>query len=47
MTIMKPWAVEQITQAEFWQTFRVCLARLPERIAAAFTLRECLESEVP
>src|SRR5690348_13850762 len=36
----KPEAVEQITQAEFWQTFRVCLGRLPERIAAAFSLRE-------
>ena len=36
----QPAALEQITQAEFWQTLRACLSKLPERIAAAFTLRE-------
>jgi RNA polymerase sigma-70 factor (TIGR02943 family) len=41
----KPEAVEQITQAEFWQTLRDCLGKLPKRIAAVFTLREMDELE--
>ena len=30
----------QITEAEFWKILQDCLGKLPERIAAVFTLRE-------
>jgi RNA polymerase sigma-70 factor, ECF subfamily len=41
----KPEADEVLHRAEFWQTMRNCLDKLPERIANVFTLREMDEVE--
>jgi len=41
----KPEADEVIHRAEFWQTMRDCLDKLPERIANVFMLREMEEVE--
>ncbi len=41
----KPRADAVVHQAEFWQTMRDCLGKLPSRVAAVFTLREM--EEVP
>jgi RNA polymerase sigma-70 factor (TIGR02943 family) len=36
----KPEADEVMHRDEFWQTMRDCLAKLPERVATVFTMRE-------
>jgi RNA polymerase sigma-70 factor (ECF subfamily) len=36
----KPEGEEAMKRAEFWQTIQDCLAKLPERIATVFTMRE-------
>lgn len=36
----KPPVDEVMHQAEFWYTMRVCLGKLPPRVASAFVLRE-------
>jgi RNA polymerase sigma-70 factor, ECF subfamily len=36
----KPEGEEAMKRAEFWQTLQSCLAKLPERVAAVFTMRE-------
>ena len=36
----KPEGEEAMKRAEFWQAIQGCLSRLPERVAAAFTMRE-------
>jgi RNA polymerase sigma-70 factor, ECF subfamily len=41
----KPEADEVLHRAEFWQTMRNCLDKLPERIANVFMLREMEEVE--
>ena len=41
----KPEADEVVHRAEFWQTMRDCLDKLPERIANVFMLREMEELE--
>ena len=41
----KPEADEVVYRAEFWQTMRHCLDKLPERIANVFMLREMDEVE--
>ena len=41
----KPRADAVVHQAEFWQTMRDCLGKLPSRVAAVFMLREM--EEVP
>jgi RNA polymerase sigma-70 factor (ECF subfamily) len=41
----KPEADEVMHRAEFWQTMRACLDKLPERIANVFMLREMEEVE--
>jgi len=41
----KPEPDEVMHRAEFWQTMRNCLDKLPERIANVFTLREMDEVE--
>jgi RNA polymerase sigma-70 factor (ECF subfamily) len=41
----KPEADEVMHRAEFWQTMRNCLDKLPERIANVFMLREMEELE--
>jgi RNA polymerase sigma-70 factor (TIGR02943 family) len=41
----KPEADEVMHRAEFWQTMRECLGKLPERIASVFMLREMDEIE--
>jgi len=41
----KPEADEVMHRAEFWQTMRDCLDKLPERIANVFMLREMEEVE--
>jgi len=48
MTGPKEWRPEPdevMHRDDFWQTMRDCLAKLPERIAAVFTLREMDEIE--
>jgi RNA polymerase sigma-70 factor (ECF subfamily) len=41
----RPEPDEVMHREDFWQTMRDCLAKLPERIAAVFTLREMDEIE--
>ncbi len=41
----KPDAEIVMDRAEFWQTLRGCLAKLPERVASVFMLREMDEIE--
>jgi RNA polymerase sigma-70 factor (ECF subfamily) len=41
----KPEADEVMHRAEFWQTMRACLDKLPKRIANVFMLREMEEVE--
>ena len=41
----KPEAEVVMHQAEFWETFRNCLSKLPERVADVFVLREMEEME--
>jgi len=41
----KPESDEVVHRAEFWQTMRHCLDKLPERIANVFMLREMDEDE--
>jgi len=41
----RPEPDEVMHRDDFWQTMRDCLAKLPERIAAVFTLREMDEIE--
>ena len=36
----KPEGEEAMKRAEFWQTIQGCLAKMPERVAAVFTMRE-------
>jgi len=36
----KPEGEEAMKRAEFWQALHACLARLPERVAQVFMLRE-------
>src|SRR5437773_9899836 len=36
----KPEADEVMHRAEFWQTMRDCLGKLPQKVAAVFTMRE-------
>lgn len=36
----KPEGEEAMKRAEFWQTIQSCLAKMPERVAAVFTMRE-------
>ena len=36
----KPEGEEAMKRAEFWQTIQGCLAKLPDRIATVFTMRE-------
>jgi RNA polymerase sigma-70 factor, ECF subfamily len=41
----RPEAEFAVHRAEFWETLRNCLSKLPERVAAVFTLREMEELE--
>jgi RNA polymerase sigma-70 factor, ECF subfamily len=43
----KPEAEVVMHRAEFWETFRDCLAKLPQRVADVFMLREMEEMETP
>jgi RNA polymerase sigma-70 factor (ECF subfamily) len=36
----KPEGEEAMKRAEFWQAIQACLAKLPERVATVFTMRE-------
>lgn len=36
----KPEGEEAMKRAEFWQTIQTCLAKLPDRVATVFTMRE-------
>src|SRR5882757_8435817 len=36
----KPEGEEAMKRAEFWQALQGCLAKMPERVAAVFTMRE-------
>lgn len=36
----KPEGEEAMMRAEFWQTIQACLAKLPDRVATVFTMRE-------